>query len=254
VTLARKSPFPLTRILIAAFGISAVAWSFSAIRVYRAETVFAGPALRILAEDRFNSEQLDTLRQQIEAAPVTSLRATALGNIATIRLRLAEVAMQTGNAQVAAAAFDNLKAAVAAALERGPTNSFMWLTDYWVSDVRGGNPVNGLNSLGMSYAEGPNEGWIAVRRNPVALSAFSSLPDQLADQALNEFAKLVSSGYYSEAANILAGSGWPVHDKLLAGLAQLDEGNRRRFAKALESKDLDGVAVPGIEARPAGPL
>lgn len=226
-----------------------MAWSVSAIRLYRAEDIFANPALRILGGDRFTAEQLDMLTRQIEAAPVASLRPTALTDIATIRLRIVEVALQSGNAQLAAAAFDNLKAAVAAALDGAPTSSFMWLTDYWSRSVRSGNPADGLKSLAMSYAEGPNEGWIAVRRNPVALSAFPSLPDQLADQALNEFARLVSSGSYADAANTVAGAGWPIHDKLLARLTQLSEGTRQRFAKALEAKDLDGVTVPGVETR-----
>jgi hypothetical protein len=235
------------RTLIAAFGVCAIAWSVSAIRVYRAEADFANPALRILGGDRFSTEQLDTLKQQIETAPVASLRPTALSDIATIRLRLAEVALQSGNAQLATVAFDKLQAAVATALEGTPTSSFLWLTDYWIRSTRSGNPADGLNLLGMSYAEGPNEGWIAVRRNPVALSAFPSLPSELANEALGEFARLVSSGFYSDAANTLAGVGWPIRDKLLARLTGVGEGARRRFAKALEAKDLDGVKVPGVE-------
>jgi hypothetical protein len=249
VALSGKLQFRPTRILIAACGICAIAWSAYAIPVYRAEDVFANPALHILGGDQFTPEQLDALTRQIEAAPAASLRPTALSDIAIIRLRLAEVAVQSGNAPLAAVAFDKLKAAVAVALDRAPTNSFMWLTDYWSRSVRSGNPADGLKSLAMSYGEGPNEGWIAVRRNPLALSAFPSLPDQLADQALNEFARLVSSGFYGDAANTLAGAGWPIHDKLLARLTQVSEGARRRFAKALEAKDLDGVTVPGLERK-----
>jgi hypothetical protein len=37
---------------------------------------------------------------------------------------------------------------------------------------------------------------------------------------------------------------------LLRGLTQLDEGDRRRFARALEAKDLEEVVVvPGLEGR-----
>lgn len=247
MALSGKLRFRPTRILIAACGICAIAWSASAIRAYRAEDAFANPALRILGGDQFTPEQLDILKRQIEAAPVASLRPDALSDIAIIRLRLTEVAVQSHNAQLAAAAFDNLKAAVAVALDGTPTSSFLWLTDYWSRSVRSGNPADGLKSLAMSYGEGPNEGWIAVRRNPVALSAFPALPAQLADQAINEFARLVSSGFYADAANTLAGAGWPIHDKLLARLTQVSEGARRRFAKALEAKDLDGVTVPGLE-------
>lgn len=245
--MAAKVQLRSARILIAMVGACTIAWSGFAIRTYALEAAFAAPALRILAEDRFSPEQLSALARQIDATPAGFLRPTALSNIAIIRLRLAEVAIQSGNAQLRAAAFDNLQSTVGAALEGAPSSSFMWLTDYWIHSTRSGNPANGLKSLGMSYAEGPNEGWIAIRRNPVTLSAFASLPDQIADQGLNEFARLVSSGFYSQAASILAGPGWPVHDKLLGKLAQIDEGDRRRFAKALERHDLEGVVVPGIE-------
>lgn len=242
----RKLPFSVGRIFIAALGACAIAWSASAIRVYSAEAGFADAALRILGGDRFSPEQLNTLTRQIEATPVTSLRPTALGDIATVRLRLAEMAVQSSNAQLAAAAFDNLKAAVAVALDGAPTSSFMWLTDYWTRSVHSGNPDDGLKSLGMSYTEGPNEGWIAFRRNPVALAAFSSLPEPLENQVLSEFARLVSSRFDLEAASALAGPGWPVREKLLASLASLSENDRRRFAKVLEAKDLDGVVIPGV--------
>ncbi len=240
------SRFRSVRILVVAVGISAFAWSTFAIRTYRAEAAFTNPAFRILAGDRFGPEQLIALSLQIEAVPVGSLRPAALSDIATIRLRLAEVAVQSGRPQLAASAFDNLEAAVAVALEGNPANPFMWLTDYWIRSMRGGNPANALTSLGMSYDEGPNEGWVAVRRNPVALSAFSLLPDKLAGDALNEFARLVGSGFYREAADTVAGAGWPIRDKLLAKLTAINEGDRRRFAKILDLKDLGDLVIPGL--------
>ncbi len=212
------------------------------------------PAQRILAGDKFSPEQLDALTQQIDSTPAGSLRPSSLVNVATIRLRLAEIGLQSGNAQLSSQGFDKLETALGAALDGSPTNPFLWLTDYWLRSARAGNPGVGLKSLGMSYALGPNEGWIAVRRSPLALRAFPSLPDGLADQVVVEFAGMVRSGFYSEAADILVGAGWPVHEKLLAGLVQVDEGNRRRFAKVLEWKDLDGIAVPGVETRPSRPF
>ena len=54
-----------------------------------------------------------------------------------------------------------------------------------------------LTLLRMSYWSGPNEAWIAVRRNSLALGVFPSLPGDLAEQALSEFVGLVRSGLYS---------------------------------------------------------
>ena len=239
------------RVLSAACGICAIAWATSAILVYSAEARFASAAQYILSGVKYNSKQLDELRRELNATSASSLQPAALGNIATIRLRLMEAELSSGNA---AAGLDDLATAVVAALSANPTNSFLWLTEYWVQNLRTGGNASDLNFLRMSYLLGPNEGWIAIRRNPVALSAFPSLPADLAEQVLAEFTGLVRSGFSSEAADILAGAGWPIHEKLLAGLAQVEVGERRRFARALESKDLDGVAVPGMEERHRGPF
>lgn len=244
----------LVRVLVAAVGVCAIAWSISAIRIYRAEPAFANSASAILAGDRFSSEQLKMLTQRVEAAPAGSLRSVALNDITIIWLQLAEAAVRSGDARLAVGALDKLQVAVAAAIQASPTNSFMWVTDYWARSVRSGNKADGLKSLGMSYALGANEGWIALRRNPLALSAFTSLPDKLAERVLTEFAGLVRSGFYEQAANILAGSGESVRDKLLNRLIKVDDDDRRRFAKALASKGLDDIVVPGVEMHSSRPF
>jgi hypothetical protein len=249
-----KLPFGFTRILTTTFGICSIAWAISAIPVYWAEAAFATAAQHILSGDKYSPEQMKLLKLQLVTTPADSLRPSSLSDIATIRLRMAETGLTSGNAQLASSGFDDLGTALTAALAENPTNSFLWLTKYWLETTRAGNPAADLKFLRMSYALGPNEGWIALRRSPLALSAFSSLPDGLAAQVLAEFAGLVRSGLYYEAANILAGAGWAAHDKLLGNLVKVDEGSRRRFAKALESKDLDGVVVPGVEERPSRPF
>jgi hypothetical protein len=249
-----KFPFGYARILSAMFGICSVAWAISAISVYQSETAFATAAQHILSGDKYKPEQMSLLKLQLDTTPASSLRPSSLSDVAAIRLRMAETGLMSGNAQLSSVGLDNLETAVTAALAENPTSSFLWLTKYWLETVRTGSPAADLKFLRMSYALGPNEGWIALRRSPLALSAFSSLPEGLAAQAIAEFTGLVRSGLYFEAANILAGAGWAVHDKLLAGLVRVDEGGRRRFAKALESKDLDGVVVPGVEERPSRPF
>ena len=130
----------------------------------------------------------------------------------------------------------------------------MWLTDFWLKRLRGESVDRDLNLLRMSYWSGPNEGWIAVRRNPLALGVFPSLPGDLAEQALSEFVGLVRSGLYADASNILAGPGWAIHEQLLSRLVQVEEADRREFARAIASKDVGEVTVPGLEERPSRPF
>jgi hypothetical protein len=240
------------RSFIAMFGICAIAWAFDAIPVYRKDAPLADAAKRILSGDKFSAAQLNAMKRQLDAASARPLQASALNGAVVIRLLLLEDELKAGNRQPSALV--ELQMLVSAALTQSPTSSFMWLTDLWLKRLRGESADSDLNLLRMSYWSGPNEAWIAVRRNPVALSVFSSLPGELAEQALSEFVGLVRSGLYAEASNILAGPGWPIHEQLLTRLVQVEEADRRGLARALASKDLDGVSVPGLEERPSRPF
>ena len=66
-------------------------------------------------------------------------------------------------------------------------------------------------------------------------------------RTIAEFADLVRSWQFEDAVNILAGPGWPVRQRLLDGLARLDESQRRRFAKTLETRDIEDAVVPGVK-------
>jgi hypothetical protein len=239
----------------AIFGICAIAWAIDVILIYRAEASLAGAAQGILSGDKFSSAQLNAMKRQLEAAPAKPLQASAQSSAAIIRLLLLQDELKAGNRQpTALPGMADLQTAVSAALAQSPTNSFMWLTDFWLGRLRGDTAGTDLNFLRMSYWSGPNEAWIAVRRNPLVLSVFPSLPSDLTDQALSEFARLVRSGLYTDASNILAGPGWAVREQLLSRLAEVDEVDRRGFARALRSKDLDGVTVPGVDERPSRPF
>ena len=177
---------------------------------------------------------------------------SALWGATVIRTFLLEEQLKSGDRS--ASDYDRLQSNVDAALAHSPTDSFTWLVAFWLRRLRFEPTANDSRLLRMSYWSGPNEAWIAVRRNPVALGVFPSLPDDLADQALSEFVRLLRSRLYTEASNILAGPGWAIREQLLSRLSQVDEVDRRGFARALRSKDLDGVTVPGVDERPSRPF
>ncbi len=202
--------------------------------------------------EEYSAPQLNGLRAELGSSSASSFRPSTLNDIAVIRLRLVEADLGLG--QAPSADLDDLQRSIDAALDRNPSRSFLWLADYWLQKLRSGGPAADFSLLQMSDMMGPNEGWIALRRVPLALGVFPSLPADLKGRTLVEFSGLVRSGLYQDAANILTGAGWPLHERLLDGLAMLDEGDRRRFAKVLEAKDIEGLAVPGVNepgARPA---
>ena len=104
----------------------------------------------------------------------------------------------------------------------------------------------------MSYRLGPYEGWVASRRNYIALANFADLPDDLKEAALTEFRDLVVSGYDDTATLILAGPGWVIRDKLLFSLKDAPDDAKRRFAASVDELS-DDIVVPGVEKPEARP-
>ncbi len=206
--------------------------------------------MRILKGQPFDSEKLEGLKQQLGSVPVDQLPPIFLSDAAVIRQKLFEMKLGQGAIQSDAPDIADLNAALQAALSTNPNSSYLWLVDYWLSRLRGDAIYHSSKLLRLSYATGPNEAWIAQRRNPIALEAWQLLPVDLVQQVLSEFARLVQSGLYEDAANIVAGPGWAIHQQLLNAIAPLDESDRHAMARALARKDLDGVSVPGIPNKP----
>jgi hypothetical protein len=63
--------------------------------------------------------------------------------------------------------------AIRQSLACSPADPFFWLALYALE------PSAPLNYLTASYRLGPNEGWIALKRNLVAFANFDELPDDL---------------------------------------------------------------------------
>lgn len=226
-------------------GVSAVVWSVSAFPVFRVEQPLADAAQSALSGERFGEAQLGQMKNVLSLAASARLRASGLTSVAIIELFLVENELREGRTSPPAMA--KLQSDLSAALAAAPTNSFLWLVGDWLRRKDSEGSTGNFDLLAMSYRTAPNEAWIAAKRNYVALASFSSLPSALADQAVSEFGGIVRARLYDQAADVLAGPGWPIREKLLNSLADLDEEDRRGFARILTSRDIEGVQVPGVK-------
>jgi hypothetical protein len=236
----------ILRVLTVGFGICSIAWAVFFITVTGGDASLSGAAAGILRGESFDSAKLSALKEQLNSVQRDRLRAATLSDAVVIGLRFIDTKATDGAIDPKSPDLLDLKAALVAALSADPNNSFLWFIDYWISRVRRDDTDIGIKSLRMSYAMGPNEAWIAQRRNPVALDNFPSLPPDLAEQALSEFVRLVKSHLYVDSTNILVGPGWPLREKLLSRLAPLPEADRRAIARGLSYRGVDEVSVPGI--------
>jgi hypothetical protein len=109
-----------------------------------------------------------------------------------------------------------------------------------------------LAFLNMSYKLGPNEAWVAFRRNRFAVALVPDLPPAMAEKILTEFARLVQSHMYVETVDIYRSADTETRKKLLAKLSVIDEVSRRNFMSFLRSADLDppDMRQPDSELRP----
>ena len=85
-----------------------------------------------------------------------------------------------------------------------PGDPFVWLTLFGLDAARNGLTPGNERYLRLSYALGPNEGWIAYWRVQLALAQFERLPTDLSNDVLDDFVKLVDTQVlYQEIAGDL---------------------------------------------------
>ncbi len=235
------------RVLLICVAVITGLWASNAFPIFWAERKIDYIGARIAEGELFKRAPLLDLKPQLDHfAQQTYPTPRSLHNAALIELRLAELELETGEKIAGNPQFARAQSAVQTALHAAPSDAFMWFALFWLLKTRDGMSADLLPYLRMSYLVGPHEGWVAVRRNRIAVPLLAVLPKDLADDAVTEFANLVSYGYVNSAADILTGPGWGNHDLLLQGLAKSPEYARRSLAGAASDLGFD-VAVPGIE-------
>jgi hypothetical protein len=235
------------RISLVSLGFLAVAWGTQAITVFARQAPIERVAAHVVNGDPFKSEVLATLLPQVEAAErAERCRPVALHSAAIIRTRIAEQALLDGEG--VDASLLSLSDSIHRSLACSPADPFLWFVLYWVETNRNGFQAANLSYLRLSYQLGPNESWIALKRNRYALAVFQRLPPDLARKAIKEFAGLLDTGFYAETVAIFTGPGWRERALLLPSLKDVAERHRQAFATALYKAGYD-VDIPGI-ARP----
>ncbi len=243
----------VVRAYLISLGIFAVLW---AVQIF--PTVWREPILERIASGIIEGQSFK-VKDLLDFVPLidnversTVCRPASLRSAAVIRLRITEAAIKEGGGPNVDRMLDELILAIRNSLKCAPADSFLWLVLYWAESTRSGFEPRYLDYLRLSYKLGPYEGWVALKRSQFALARFDQLSPALREQVLSEFAKLVNSGFYHEAAEILVGPGWHLRDQLLPRLEAVPE--RHRIALEWEIFELGYDAeVPGVvrpEARP----
>jgi len=218
-------------------GLVGIVWGVSEFPALRQESTIKKIADRILVGDVYKYEILLKQASLVDPAQRPELcRPLTVRSWAVIRLRLAEI---SDNAVGPAPVRTNLAVdAIRQSLACSPADPFFWLALYALE------PSAPLNYLTASYRLGPNEGWIALKRNPVAFANFDELPDDLRRIVVREFVRIVEMDTIDDAAKIFVGPAWDQRELILSQMDQVPLRQRQRFQAALTSAGYD-VLVPG---------
>ncbi len=226
------------RVLVIAIGLVGIVWGISEFSMFRRETTISNIAKRVIAGEPFKPEILlnqASLPEQVEK-PATC-RPLTLRSAAVVRLRIAEI---SDNPSLAPALVRTNSAvdAIRNSLSCSPADPFLWLVLFALE------PSAQLSYLSASYRLGPNEGWIALKRNPVAFAEFDELPEDLRGTVVQEFLSILEMDLYEEAMKIFVGPAWDKRELILSRMDRISLRHRQNLAVRLDAGGYD-VIIPG---------
>ncbi|UPJ26028.1 hypothetical protein [Bradyrhizobium sp. CW1] len=201
---------------------------------------------RLLADDRFKPgalrESLAVFTGRAKWFPEYSkiTRAEAL-----MKIRIAEESIRSIDLQEAGTEKVHAKASILSSLASNPGDAYLWLALYSTQLLSEGFDPEAISYLDTSYFLGPMEGWIAIRRNRLALAAFPMLDESLQAKVVSEFCALVSSEFIDAAVFNFVGVGWQQRNRLLQGISQIHILPRTLFAKRLANEAVS-ISIPGV--------
>jgi hypothetical protein len=236
----------LTRSCIIVFGCFAVWWGIIELPIVWRQSSVERIAKEIIAGEAFRNATLANQLPIIDSIQrSTYCRSTALRSAVIIQLRMFEMAARTNDRDHLDKDSTSLIEAIHSSLSCLPADPFMWLALYYVESTGKRDKSDYLQYLRMSYQLGPNEGWIASKRNRLLFAHFDQLPRDLVDNGISELIEMLKDRQFiADAADIFVGPAWQERDQIIPRLSELSQANREIFAGILRSKGFD-ITIPG---------
>src|SRR5690348_5589922 len=246
--VGRPAVNTLTRIFVCLLGASALAWGGLTLPLFWQEASPRSIAAKVLQGDSF---KLQSLVEQIQQAePATHYRfcnPVALHSVFVLRLAILNKAIEAASKPLIESSYNPLYESGRARLACAPTDSFVWLTRFWLDAGKRGLNGDSTNYLRLSYDFGRNEGWIALWRLRLALLMFERLPPGLANDALNDFTNIMGTGqYYGPTVEMFIDASPLVQSRIVERLTAVSPTVRQAFARILRYQGME-VAIPGVE-------
>ena len=237
----------LIRIALIAIAIVIGGWVFLVARPLQLESALVGVAGSIVHGQSFTAGALAQVDDLAHSVDVEKGRySDLLRDVAIVRLHEAENAFVTGDRRKIQDASAAARSAIQRSLSSSPRDAFLWFALSWLNLIQQGDPRDTSAFLRLSYQTGPNEGWVSLRRNNVALITFALLDPDLKDKALSEFQEMANVySFIPVVARLIAGTDPAFQEQLLLALSYAPDENKKLLAQMLPEMGVD-APVPGV--------
>ncbi len=241
--------FLSVRFFVVILGGVAIVWGVHCFPIFWKQAAIEHIAQRIIRGEPYKIEVFSQEMPVIEDAEnSTTCRPIALWSSSIIWLRMVEEDSRNEQQKpVNVSLLNRLDNSIQRSLSCSVAEPFLWLVLYWVESTKKNVKGDYAKYLKMSYQLGPNEGWIALKRNPVAFANYERLPPDLQSDVITEFLALIGSGFYQQAADIFSGPAWRLRNTILPQFANLPRRNQEDFVRTVRERGID-AKIPGIES------
>jgi hypothetical protein len=236
----------LSRIFVFLLGVGAVAWGGLVLPVFKQQTPLNRVTTELLKGRNFKPQAIAAEAQKASTGPFQICNPTALRDAVVIRRAVLVDSIPLGRAPTDSAA-DSLEASARSAVACAPTDSFSWLTLFWLDAVKYGPTPQNSRYLQLSYDNGPNEGWIAYWRMQVALRYLDHLSPELSNDVVADFVKILDTQIlYNEAAAIFTKLPAATQGRIVDALKNATKNSQQTFAMVLAREGVN-VSIPNVE-------
>jgi hypothetical protein len=224
----------IQRCLTFAVGSVGLAWGIFVLPTSEAADDYRYLQSKLLHSETYN---LQTLALKVASAGGQGLSdcdAPSQTALLLMEMRLAQAALRAGAANEFDQRDKSIELRAKRVLSCAPRQSFVWLVAFSLKIMHGQLNEQSLNQLAMSYETSPNEGWISIRRNIVALPLVLQVPKSLQNKIVAEFQQLIQNGFVSEAATSYSATSASVRSLLQPAIERLDGPRQKAFWDALQ--------------------
>ncbi|MBY0383498.1 MAG: hypothetical protein K2W78_16515 [Xanthobacteraceae bacterium] len=222
------------RLLIALLAVAGLSWGIATLPKSESLDDLRDFEAILLHNEEFSANALARRLESTETKSLSGCDTHSQNALSLAEMRLTQAALLSGNTKTFTDRANAIEARLRLVLSCAPHHSFSWLMAFALDVLHGRINDHSFQLLAMSYATSPNEAWIAIRRNPLAVRLFEAAPDALRPPILREFQLLVINGFSKDAASGYRGANEKTQALLRARIEELKPKEQDSFRDALD--------------------